>query len=95
MPTFEVRNRRSKMVLGEVIVETPEQVIAALLDVTGSSMEDLTASLGGTMEAAVAALDIVEIKPAVAIPEKHQASRPLKRALPVRRRTLYANCYLK
>ena len=90
MPTFEVRSRMSKMVLGEVVVETHDEVVNALLDVTGSSIEDLAASLGGTMEEAVATLDIVEVRPAGPIFEKHQATRPLAKAVFARQRTLYA-----
>ena len=78
------------MVLGEVVVETPDEVVGALLDVTGSSMEDLAASLGGTLEEAAAALDIVEVRPAGPVVEKHQATRPLAKAVPARQRTLYA-----
>ena len=90
MPTFEVRNRRTKMVLGEVVVERPDEVIDALLDVTGTSVDELASSLGGTLEEATAALDIVEVPPPVPVVEKHQATRPLRKAVPAQRRPLYA-----
>ena len=61
MPTYQVRNRRTKMVLGEVSVAEPEMVIDELKDATGSSIDEIARSLGATLEEARAALDIVEV----------------------------------
>ncbi len=62
MPTFQVRNRRTKMVLGEVTVADPADVLNELKDATGSSIEEIALSLGSTVEEATAALDVIEIK---------------------------------
>lgn len=65
MPTFQVRNRRTKMVLGEVTVADPADVLDGLKDATGSSIEEIALSLGSTVKEATAALDIIEIKQAL------------------------------
>ncbi len=78
------------MVLGEVVVDHPDRVLEALLESTGNTIEDLAASFGGTLEEVAAALDIVEVLPPVAVTEKHQATRPLIKAMPSRRRFLYS-----
>lgn len=61
MPTFQVRNKRTKIILGEVTVEDPAQVLDALVDACGCSIDDVAASLGSTLEEARAALEIVEV----------------------------------
>lgn len=62
MPTFQVRNRATKMVLGEVTVEDPTKVLEQLREATGSSIEDIALALGSTLEEAEAALDIVVVR---------------------------------
>ena len=62
MPTFQVRNKRTKIVLGEVIVADPAGVLNELKDATGSSIEEIALALGSTVEEAMASLDIVEVK---------------------------------
>lgn len=62
MPTFQVRNKRTKMILGTVSVADPTEVLAALADTTGTTIDDIATSLGSTVEAAKEALDVVEVR---------------------------------
>lgn len=61
MPTFQVRNRITRIVLGTVTVEDPEDVLIALAQEAGCDIEDIARSLGKTVEAAKAALDIIQV----------------------------------
>jgi hypothetical protein len=61
MPRFQVRNRVAKVILGEVIVQRPEDVLQALADETGADIEDIARALGTSVEEARAAIEIVEI----------------------------------
>ena len=64
MPTYRVINRKTRVMMGEVVSETPDGVLAALADQTDSSIEEIAHSLGKTVDDAKAALDIVEVGPA-------------------------------
>ena len=85
MPTFQVRNKRTKIVLGEVTVADPEDVLDGLKDATGSSIEEIAHSLGSTIEEAVASVDIVEVK----VPKQEKRPRKPEFA-PLPRRRLFA-----
>jgi hypothetical protein len=80
MPRFEVRNKLTMVVMGEVVVEHPEDVLDALAATTQSTVEQIAWSLGKSLEEAKVALEIVEI------PEPHKPSgkRKLVNALPPR-----------
>jgi hypothetical protein len=79
MPTFRVQNRVTRIILGEVTVDEPSQVLDALADATGCSIDDIARSLGATLEEAAAALDIVEVRFSNPKPQAVKApSRPLK-----------------
>ena len=60
MRTFEVRNKLTGMVIAEVAVEHPEQVIDQVIAETGSAIEDVAAALGKDMSEVREALEIVE-----------------------------------
>ncbi len=89
MASYEVRNTRSRMVLGTVSVQEPEQVLDALLTETCSTMEDLALSLGKTAEEAAAALDIVEVRDAVPPPARGRAKGRIAKTMPPRRWSFY------
>lgn len=71
MRTFEVRNRLTGMVIAEVAVDRPEQVLSRVVEETGSAVEDVAAALGKTMAEIREALEIIETV----------AEQPLKRRL--------------
>lgn len=77
MPKFTVCNRLTRMVLGEVEVDDPADVLDQLCVQTGSSIEDIALSLGKTVEQAKAALDIIQTEEAA--PVLRGPSRPGKR----------------
>ncbi len=91
MASYEVRNTRSRMVLGTVSVQEPEQVLDALLTETCSTMEDLALSLGSTREEAAAALDIVAVpdSPPVPVPVRGRAKGRIAKTMPSRRWSFY------
>ncbi len=82
MPTFQVRNKRTKIVLGEVTVPDETKVLDALASDTGCGIDDVARSLGSTVEDAKAALDIVEVREDTPMPRKPKAEF---RTLPRRR----------
>lgn len=82
MPTFQVRNRRTKMILGEVVVDDPATVLDALKDSLDCTIEEIAASLGSTVEEAKAALDIIEMS----APERRGDRPKVGRAAPAPRR---------
>lgn len=59
MPRYEVRNKVTRMVLGEVVVDYDEDVLRALAYATQSTVEEIAHSLGKTAEEAKAALEVV------------------------------------
>lgn len=82
MPLFQVRNRRTKMVLGEVEVDDPTAVLDELAASTGTTVEEIAQSLGATIEEAKAALDIAVIRVPLVL---RLSNRPRRGALPPRR----------
>ncbi|MDB5597410.1 MAG: hypothetical protein JWM36_4371 [Hyphomicrobiales bacterium] len=65
---FQVRNKKRKIIIGEVSVSDPEKVLEELAMAAGSSVEEIIQSLGKNAEEACAALEIVEL------PEPQKAS---------------------
>jgi hypothetical protein len=61
MPRFQVRNRKTKIILGEVVVADPAQVLDSLAESTGTTIEEIAKCLGSTVDEAKEALDIVEV----------------------------------
>lgn len=76
MPRFQVRNRKTKMILGEVVVADPAQVLDNLADSTGTTIEEIARCLGSTVEEAKEALDIVEVL------EKQWIAQPARKRAP-------------
>lgn len=85
MRTYEVRNKRTGMVLGEVRVEQPDEVLNEWMRESGMTLEDVFKALGGSMEAVREALDICEVVARQATPDERAATRPLSKPLPARR----------
>ena len=84
MPLFQVRNKRAKIILGEVTVDDPSEVLSALADATGTTIDDIALSLGSSAEEAAAALDLVEIKQSA-----KPGSRKRQEFAPLPRRAMY------
>ena len=61
MPKFQVRNSKTRMILGDVIVADPKKVLSTLAEETGTTIEEIAHSLGSTVEEAKATLQIVEV----------------------------------
>ncbi len=85
MRTYEIRNKRTGMVLGDVQVEQSEEVLNAWMRENGMTLEDVFQALGGSLEAVREALDISEVTPREPTHDEHAATRPLNKALPARR----------
>jgi len=75
MPMYQVRNRKSRIILGEVVVDDPTHVLSRLAEETGTTIEDIANSLGKTVEEAKEAVDIVEM----AMPHQNRPAASRKR----------------
>jgi hypothetical protein len=85
VPTFQVINRRAKLVLGEVTVDDPSAVLDALAEMTGTAIEEIAESLGKTVEEAKAALDIVELSEPRPVRHSERGTRQFKARLSPKR----------
>lgn len=66
MPLVQVRNRKSRVVLGQVWCEDEGDALDALAEASGSSVEEIAMALGKTAEQARTNLEITVVE---AVPE--------------------------
>ena len=85
MHTYEIRNRRTRMILGEVHVDQPEDALNEWMADSGMTLEDIFSAFGGSMDTVRASLDIVEVEQHGPELVRRVATAPLRKALPGRR----------